>query len=204
MASTLGHPHVSGGQDEPDPLARLLDFFKALADPARLRIAGLIAAEPLTAVEAGVRGGAGTAAALKHLTRLEAAGLAQVEGEGAGARYRLNEGQLRRLAAELLDSPRVRALAGATDERSRILASFFREGRLLRLPTGDRRRLVVLEEIARQFHTGRTYTEREVNEILKRLYPDYTTIRRWLVDYVLLNRHQGVYWVGEGLRATEN
>lgn len=183
-----------------DPLPVLLEFFKVLAEPPRLRVAGVIAAEPLTAAEVGARTGLGTMAALKHLRYLEAAGLATVEGAGAAARYRLHERRLRELSAQLLDSPRVRALAGATDERSRVLAAFFREGRLVRFPTGEKRQLIVLEEVARRFETGRVYTEREVNEILKQFHPDYTTIRRALVDYVFLNREQGVYWVGEGHR----
>jgi hypothetical protein len=186
--------------DECDPLPPLLEFFKALAEPARLRVAGLIAAAPLTAVQVGEQSGLGTAAAVRHLRRLEEAGIAAVEGEGAAATYRLREDHLRALSGKLLDSPRVRALGGATDERSRVLASFFRDGRLTRLPTGEKRRLIVLEEIARHFEAGRTYTEREVNEILKQFHPDYTTIRRWLVDYVFLNRYRGAYWVGEGRR----
>ncbi|MGI8550758.1 MAG: DUF2087 domain-containing protein, partial [Dehalococcoidia bacterium] len=47
----------------------------------------------------------------------------------------------------------------------------------------------------------RTYTEREVNEILKEVFAhDYVTLRRMLVDYHFLNRSQGIYWVGEGRR----
>jgi DNA-binding transcriptional ArsR family regulator len=183
-----------------DVLPALLTFFKALIEPARLRMAGLIAAEPLTVAEASERSGMGAKAARAHLKALHLAGLAAVDGEGAVARYRLDESHMRALAAALLDSPRVRAMAGAGDERGRVLASFFRDGRLTKLPTGDRRRLIVLQEIARHFAPGRTYTEREVNEILKPFHEDYTTIRRWLVDLVFLNRHQGVYWVGEGRR----
>ena len=115
---------------------------------------------------------------------------------GTNARYRWDESRVRKESAAVLGSPRMRELAGATDERSRVLASFFREGRPLRMPTGEKRRLIVLEEFARRFEADRTYTEREVNEIIKVVYDDYTTIRRWLVDYVFLNRERGVYWVG--------
>jgi DNA-binding transcriptional ArsR family regulator len=200
MSAHHGRPATGTEADGPDPLPALLEFFKALAEPARLRVAGLIAAEPLTAGEVAARAGVPTATARKHLAHLEAAGLAAVEGRGAAARYRLAERRLREMAARLLDSPRARALAGATDDRSRVLAAFFRDGRLLALPVGERRRLIVLEEIASRFASGRTYTEREVNEILKGFHPDYTTLRRWLVDHVFLNRHRGVYWVGEGRR----
>lgn len=187
--------------DTQDHLRLVLDFFKALVEPGRLRIAGLIAGEALTAAEVGARTGLGTVTAQKHLMYLEAAGFATAEGVGASARYRWDEARLRKASAAVLGSPRMRELAGATDERSRVLASFFRGGRLLRMPTGEKRRLIVLEEFARRFEADRTYTEREVNDIIKAVYDDYTTIRRWLVDYVFLNRERGVYWVGEGRRS---
>lgn len=184
----------------PDPLPELVAFFKALIDPDRLRVAALIIDLPLTQHEVGERTGMGTRAARDCLRTLEDAGLARVEGLGVEARYALDVERMRRLASMLLVSPRVQAMGGATDERSRVLAAFFRDGRLLKLPTGDRRRLIVLEEIASRFSAGCTYTEREVNEVLRPLHEDYTTIRRWLVDLTFLNRHQGVYWVGEGRR----
>jgi DNA-binding transcriptional ArsR family regulator len=191
------------GVEEHDPLPDLLTFFKALAEPARLAVAGAIAARPLTAAEVGEHTGLGTRAALKHLKRLEEAQLAAIEGHGASARYHLRDERLREMSTAILDSPRARALGGATDERSRVLASFFREGRLTRLPVGEKRQLIILEAIAPRFESGRVYTEREVNEILKAVHDDYTTIRRMLVDHLFLNRHEGVYWVGEGRRPPE-
>jgi hypothetical protein len=130
---------------------------------------------------------------------LAGAGFARQEGEGAAARYSWDEARVRALAAQL-DSPRIRALGGATDERSRVLASFVRDGRLVRFPTGEPRKQVILDYIVERFASDRTYTEREVNQILEGFADDYTTIRRALVDRGYLNRHQGVYWVGEGRR----
>lgn len=181
----------------------MLEFFKALVDPGRLRIAGLIAAAPLTVAEAAEQSGLGAALTHKHLLRLEAAGLAVAQGSGAEARYALNETRLRSLAASTLDSPRARALAGGRDERGRVLASFFRDGRLTRLPTGVKRLTIVLEEIAKRFADDRVYSEREVNEVLRNLHEDYTTIRRMLVDHVYMNRRDGVYWVAAGRRRPE-
>ncbi|MCZ4150164.1 transcriptional regulator, partial [Escherichia coli] len=42
-----------------------------------------------------------------------------------------------------------------------------------------------------------TYTEKQVNELLGRVYPDYAEIRRYLVDYALLDRKQdgSEYWL---------
>jgi len=181
---------------DPADSAELVSFFKALIEPARLRVAGLIVDEALTQAEVGARTGMGTRAARGCLRALEDAGLVQVEGEGAAARYRMDADRMRRLAATLLDSPRVRAIAGATDERSRVLSSFFRDGRLVKLPTGDKRMLIVLTEIAGRFDPDRAYTEREVNHILRALHDDYSAVRRALVDHAFLNRQEGVYWRG--------
>ena len=179
----------------------LTEFFKALSNTDRLRIAGVIASGARTAGEVAAALDLPVRAVMSQLTVLADLGFAVVEGEGAAARYGWNEARVRALAAEHLDSPRVRELAGATDERSRVLAAFVRNGRLLRFPTGEVRKQVILEYIAERFASGRTYTEREVNEILKEFADDYTTIRRALVDRAYLNREQGVYWLGEGRRA---
>lgn len=66
-------------------------------------------------------------------------------------------------------------------------------------PAGDQRKLIILRELANRFAAGRSYSEREVNEILKPVYADYTTLRRALVDYHFMNRDRGVYWLGEGM-----
>jgi hypothetical protein len=183
--------------------AAFVAFFKALAVPERLRVAGAIAAGPRTAAEVARALELPMRAVAAHLAGLVGAGFARQEGDGHAARYAWDEARVRALAAAHLDSPRVRALAGATDERSRVLASFVRDGRLLRFPTGEARKEVVLDFVAERFASDRTYTEREVNAILKEFADDYTTIRRALVDRRYLNRHQGVYWAGEGKRPGE-
>ena len=137
----------------------------------------------------------------KHVARLVELGLVVEDVSTRPARYRLDDAWLRERAEALLDSPRSRALAGATDDRSKVLASFFDGDRLRSIPTGDARKLIILSEIARRFESDRTYSEREVNDVLKDVYEyDYVTLRRLLVDFHFLNRDSGVYWVGEGRR----
>jgi ArsR family transcriptional regulator len=178
--------------------AVFLEFFKALANVQRLRVAGAIAAGPRTVTDVAATLGMSVREVMGHLGTLVQFGFAHQEGEGAGARYTWDEAHVRALAAEHLDSPRARALGGANDERARVLASFMREGRLIGFPTGETRKQVILEYIAERFEPDRVYTEREVNAILKEIADDYATIRRALVDRLFLNRHQGVYWAGEG------
>ena len=64
-------------------------------------------------------------------------------------------------------------------------------------PSKEKQKIVVLTQIARQFETGKRYTEKEVNQIIKEIYADYVTIRRFLVDYGFLDRTRDCkeYWV---------
>lgn len=194
-------------EDANEPAAEeafLLDFFKALSDPVRLRLAGHLIAGPATLSALAAAAGISASDCSRHVERLTGLGLVRRENEGGRVQYRLDEAWLRECSSALLDSPRSRARAGATDERSRVLAAFVRDGRLLAIPTGDQRKLFVLDLIARRFDAGRTYMEREVSEILKEFYAyDFVTLRRLLVDFQFLNRAEGVYWVGQGRRDPE-
>jgi hypothetical protein len=181
--------------------AQLVEFFRALADADRLRIVGRLAEGPATLPKLAGDLRISSRDCARHLTLLTSLGLVDEENTRAPALYRFSERWLRETSQAILDSPRSRALNGATDDRSRALASFFRDGRLLSIPTGDVRKEIVLTEIAGAFEAKRTYSEREVNAILKAIYPyDFVTLRRLLVDFRYLNRSNSVYWIGEGRR----
>jgi ArsR family transcriptional regulator len=188
----MGDP--GGASEQLDTV--FLEFFKALAVPERLRVAGAIVAKRQIATDLARELDLPLRAVAGHLSVLTNAGFVRQDGEGHAATYVWDEGRVRALAADHLDSPRVRALAGATDERSRVLAALVRDGRLVRFPTGEKRKQIILDFIAERFDADRTYTEKEVNAILREFADDYTTIRRALVDRLYLNRHQGVYWLG--------
>ena len=79
------------------------------------------------------------------------------------------------------------------EERQRIVASFIRNGILTKMPSQRKKQLVILEEMAKVFEPGRTYTEREVNGILAPLYEDFVTLRRDLIDAHHLTRDHGIY-----------
>jgi hypothetical protein len=55
--------------------------------------------------------------------------------------------------------------------------------------------VVVLLEVLRRFEAGRTYTEPEVNALLRQAHDDVAFLRRELVDYRYLERADGSYWV---------
>jgi len=66
-------------------------------------------------------------------------------------------------------------------------------------PAKEKRKFIALQLIKTVFETGKIYTEKEVSEILRHVYPDYATLRRYLVDYKYLVRKPdgSAYWVYE-------
>jgi hypothetical protein len=84
-------------------------------------------------------------------------------------------------------------------ERADILAKYFVDEKLTEFPSKQKRKLVVLDRLAKAFEAGRRYTEKQVNEILLEFYGDYATIRRYLVEYGFMDREPdgSAYWVKE-------
>lgn len=64
------------------------------------------------------------------------------------------------------------------------------EGLLLRWPKKPEERQEVLKYLLTKFGAGKTYTEMEINAILKKWHKfnDHPMLRRELVDHGLLNR----------------
>jgi hypothetical protein len=81
-----------------------------------------------------------------------------------------------------------------TAEEEKILHTFVQDGRLVRMPARHSKKLVILRWLVERFEPGVSYPERQVNEILAQVDPDYAMLRRYLVDVGLMQRDQGIYW----------
>ncbi|MDQ7092547.1 DUF2087 domain-containing protein [Desulfosporosinus sp. PR] len=85
-------------------------------------------------------------------------------------------------------------------ESEKILAKLFPEGLEGPLQTfsiKEKYKLVVIQEIAKRFQEHQIYTEKEVNQILKFVYHDFATLRRYLIEYGFLKRTAdgSQYWL---------
>lgn len=85
------------------------------------------------------------------------------------------------------------------EENDRIQKKYFPDGLDARLKTfhiKEKCKLVVLRHIINSFEVNRKYPEKEVNEILKNIYDDYVTIRRYLIEYGFMDREKdcSIYW----------
>ena len=85
-------------------------------------------------------------------------------------------------------------------ERANVIKAHMDEaGALTIYPAKEKKKIIVLQEIIKNFSKGKTYSEKEVNRMLKRIYEDYATIRRALVEYGFIERTNDgkSYWVKE-------
>ncbi len=86
-------------------------------------------------------------------------------------------------------------------ERERTIAAYMDEnGALLQFPAREKKKIIVLREIVKNFKADREYSEKEVNRILERIYArDYPTVRRYLIEYGFMDRSKdgSVYRVKE-------
>ena len=87
------------------------------------------------------------------------------------------------------------------EENEEILKKYFPEGasgRLKEFPKKEKRKIAILRHIMARFEARRTYTEKEVNDVLKTVYEqDYVTLRRYLIEYGFMDRKEdgSSYWV---------
>lgn len=85
-------------------------------------------------------------------------------------------------------------------EKEQILKTSFESLAPLRLkafPRKEKKKMVILAKIAEQLESGRRYSEKELNQIVKEIYNDYAVIRRYLIDYGFMERTRDCkeYWL---------
>ncbi len=173
-----------------EKVERLAQLFGAMAEPARLRILGVLAGGEATGTELSDKLGLTPATISHHMARLVAAGIVAVRAEAQRRFYRLDHAALR---SPLMGERR--GPAASDDEKT--LRDFFAGERLKQIPASRKKRVVVLRRLVIRFIPGQTYTEREVNDLLRPAHDDVATLRRELVDYGFMNRPDGVYSVAD-------
>jgi len=164
-------------------------LFKALADPARLRILGLLAERPLAGHELADRLDLTPPTISHHMRRLVAARLVDVVPDAQSRIYSLRTDAIREISTSVLNQQ----AAPESEEEYAVLRAFFDGPRLRQIPASRKKRVVVLRRLLERFAPGRDYTEAEVNEMLREAHDDVATLRRELVDYGFMARDRGIY-----------
>lgn len=59
---------------------------------------------------------------------------------------------------------------------------FFKNEKLMKIPKKEKYRVAVMDYIITFLEKEKTYTEKEINEIIKNIFDDFAYIRRYFVD----------------------
>ncbi len=178
----------------------LVTFFKALAEPNRLRIIGLLAQKPQSVEQLATTLRIGESTVSHHLSKLGDAGLVSARAEGYYSIYALHTGALAAMAKKILHEEALPGLALGMDVDAydrKVLSTFSdASGRIKAFPVQEKKFLVILRHILGEFEPGIRYTEKRVNQILARYSSDTATLRRSLVEHGFMAREGGggMYW----------
>lgn len=75
------------------------------------------------------------------------------------------------------------------EEREKTLKTYMNEnGSLKQFPAKEKKKIILLREIMKNFQHNKEYGENEVNQILENIYSDFPTLRRALIEYGFLER----------------
>jgi hypothetical protein len=189
----------------------ILNILKALADDSRLTLLQLLNQGERSVGDLAGQVDLGEPTVSHHLARLREVGLVSLRMAGNQRFYRINPtglAQFKQLAAEIEQSqpatePVVSddgwiAELGWSAEDQQVLREHTLGRKLIRIPSKQKKTLVILRWLATLFEAERFYSEAEVNAVLKAVYAeDYVSLRRDLVDLGYLRRERGggKYWL---------
>lgn len=77
----------------------------------------------------------------------------------------------------------------AENDRSKVLQTFIgKDGRATNIPSKEKNKIILLQQLATSFSDQKVYSETEVNQLIMKMFDDYVTIRRYMIQYGFLAR----------------
>jgi hypothetical protein len=182
-----------------EEMKALVVIGRALADPTRIRILGLLTERSMYGQELAQVLDVKPPTISHHMEPLVNAGLVRVRKENNYHYYELDSSGLEQLDESIQHIARMflasKPLPPKSEEKARVIATFIKDGRLMSIPAQYKKRRYVMEELARSFEWGRLYDEKEVNAIMRTFHDDVASLRREFIDQRIMMREGGRYWL---------
>jgi hypothetical protein len=173
----------------------LVKIFKSLADPARLRMIGLLVQGERCGQELAAELSLSPPTVSHHLRRLRDAGLLRERREAPYVFYQFDQEALRTAVLSVTDEKKATKLAtaGLDTDRRKVLETFFDGDHLTAIPSQRRKKEIVFEEILRRIPRREVYTERQLSDYIAVIHGDFCTIRREFIMGRYMEREAGRY-----------
>lgn len=173
-------------------------LLKTVADDTRIRILRTLFEKDSYVELLSERLGLSPATVSFHMKKLQQAGLVDARREQYYTIYSVKRGVFRHTLEELIlekDGGDATETLREEQYRRKILKSFMPDGVCRQMPAQLKKRIIVYREIFSNFEGGKSYTEKEVNEIISRIHSDYCTVRRGFIGMGWMQRSNGIYTV---------
>ena len=181
---------------EPQPPEIMLQFCKAMADESRLKIVGLLSTAEHSVQQLASMLALKEPTVSHHLAVLKQLDLVRMRADGNFRWYRLNDEVLGKISRAVFSRDSIARLAVSAEARGsdrKVLDNFVDGARLLEIPVSYKKRLVILRWLIAFFEPDNSYTESQVNAILKLHHHDCATLRREMIGSGMLARDKGIY-----------
>ncbi len=174
----------------------VIKLFKCLSDKSRLLIIKSLIKEPMYVELLAERLELTAPTISFHLKKLEDSNIVKATKEQYYTIYSINDEVLKSTIIDLIkEESSEKDIQNLREEqyRKKVLENFFEYGKLKSIPVQRKKKLIVLEEIAKAFEYDRVYTEREINIIIADFNDDFCTIRREFIAEKMFIRNDGMY-----------
>jgi hypothetical protein len=162
--------------------AELLQYFRAIGQPERLKILGLTANRPYTVMELAELLRLPETAVIHHIKRLQKKALVIFMDDAV---------TLNRQALEILHE--LVAPTEPVDMKTAVLRTFVQGERIRQFPAEAREKRVLLNWLADKFAPGRKYSRSRVEYLLQQHTPDYAWAQQQLLDARLLQEQNNIF-----------
>jgi hypothetical protein len=173
-------------------------FISATLDSDRLKLISYLSQESCSVLDLAEKLDEEPASLLRHLDILEEADLVTVTERTEIKYYRFNSKSIESIARQQFEKPSEdKSFTNLPEEKMKLVSSYIQaDGSLKMIPSQTKKIKIILEYIIDAFEFDTSYSEVEVNEILKKFNPDTAILRRYLVDYKYLDREKdgSRYW----------
>ena len=173
-------------------------FISATLDPNRLKLISYLSQESYSVIDLAEVMDEDPASILRHIDVLERANLVTVSVHGGNKYYKFNSKHIEMIARQQLENPSPdKFFINLPENQLKLVSHYIQaDGSLKMIPSQTKKIKIILAYLIMAFEFDVHYSEREVNEILKKYNPDTAILRRYLVDYGYLARERdgSRYW----------
>lgn len=180
-------------------LDRIVAFHKTMGDATRIRIVALLAKGPLHGQAIAGKLGLTPPTITHHIKKLRETNVIFERRDKNTIYFHLNESVIKQQAKSLSKliekkEEEVDALLAQNSERQKVIGNFFsKEGELKIIPAQRKKKLIIFEYMVRGLKPGKKYSEKELNEYIRKFHDDYATIRREFIINHYMYRENGIY-----------